>query len=82
MEFFGKLKTSFLSLNETSLKLIKYGILSAVVVCLIGLIISRTNIFDYLSEQFGIHIIMAGVSLFTQFIIGGLILDIAKKRQK
>ena len=74
-----------MSLSETSLKIMKYGLQSAAAVSLVGLatyiLNHRANIFNYLGEQLSIYIILAGVSLFVQFIIGGLILDTMQKRR-
>jgi len=86
LEILQKLKTGISNLNETSLKLMKHGAQFAVGVCLTGLaayiINSRMYIFNYSGEQFAIHIMLAGVSLFMQFIIGGLVLDIFQKRRQ
>ena len=85
MNFFEKLKKSVLSLNETSLKIMKYGLQFAVGVSFIGLVAyilnNRARGFNFFCEQLSIYIILAGVSLFVQFIIGGLILDSVQKRR-
>jgi len=85
LEILQKLKMGVSNLNETSLKLMKYGAQFAVCVCLIGLISyisnSRMYIFNDFGEQFAIHTILAGASLFMQFIIGGIVLDIFQKRR-
>jgi len=85
LEFLKKFKESVLNMNEVSLKLINHGLQLAVGVCLIGLgtyiINKQLYIFNFLGEQFGMHIMLAGGSLFTQFIIGGIILDIIQKRR-
>ena len=86
LEFFEKFKENILKINEVSLQLMKYGTQFAMGVILIGLatylINYRQYIFNYLGEQYGIHIMIAGVSLFVQFVIGGLVLDIVQKRRQ
>ncbi|MCL2838407.1 MAG: hypothetical protein FWE04_04985 [Oscillospiraceae bacterium] len=85
MTFFEKFKKCVSDMNKTAAKLIKYGILFALGICLIGVATYLLNwhlyIFNYLGKQFGIHIITAGISLFSQFVIGGLVLDIIQKRR-
>ena len=85
MKFFEKLKNSFANMSAAPKKVIKYGVPFSVGVCVIGLatyiINQRMSIFNYLGEQFGIHIIVAGMSLLAQFVIGGLLGDIILKRR-
>jgi len=85
LKFFEKLKNSFSNMSEVPKKLIKYGVPFAIGICVIGfvtyIINYRMSIFNYLGEQFGIHIIVAGMSLLAQFVIGGLLADIILKRR-
>jgi len=85
MVFFEKLKKCVANMNEIPKKIIKYGASLAVGICLIGIatyiINYRMDIFNYLGEQFGTHIVFAGMSLLAQFVIGGLVADIVLKRR-
>ena len=85
MEFLKKLKISILNLSEISVKIIKYGLAFAVSVCALGMAIYIMNrqlfIFNYLGEAFGVHIMLAGVGLVVQFVIGALIIDVIQKRR-
>jgi len=82
---FEKLKKSVLNLSEFSLKIMKHGLQFAAGVSFVGLVAYilnyRTHTFNHLGEQLSVYIILAGVSLFVQFIIGGLILDSVQKRR-
>ena len=85
MNFFIKLKKCVSTMNEMPKKIVKYGASLAIGICLIGFITyiinSRMSIFNYLGEQFGTHIIFAGMGLLVQFVIGGLVADIILKRR-
>ena len=85
MRFFKKFKESVFAMNETSQKLIKHGLQLAVGISLIGtaafLFNKQAYIFNYMGEQYSVYIIAAGASLFAQFIIGGLVLDIWQKKR-
>jgi len=86
MNFLKMCRDSFAELCGVSVKLIKHGSQFAAGICLIGITILAVNhrmyIINYAGEQYGANIVMAGVSLLVQFIIGGIVLDVLLKRAK
>ena len=69
------------NMSFISLKLIYYGLQLAVGVLVIGMLAYSEFMGSYINEELSKMIINAGVSLFVQFTIGGIVYDIIEKKK-
>ena len=72
------------NISQVALNLMKYGILLALGVLILGVFVCKYNeafIGGYINHEIGIGVVQAGISLFVQFIIGGIAFDCVSYRK-
>ena len=79
-----KVAESARQMSPTAIKMMYYGVITALGVLIIGIIGYRYNEIaysaDYNNAEMCIGVVQAGFSLFVQFLIGGLIFDCVQKK--
>lgn len=74
----NRLKMNCENISPIAIKMMLYGTMLALGVLILGVFVCKYNelfIGGYTNHKIGIAVVQAGVSLFIQFIIGGIIFD-------
>lgn len=79
-----KAAANFEQMSPIAVKMMYYGVITALGVLIIGIFGYEYNEYmysgDYNNAQMCIGVVQAGFSLFVQFLIGGLIFDCVKRK--
>ncbi len=81
----NKLKLNCENISSVALKMMLYGTMLALGVLILGIFVCKYNelfIGGYINNKIGIMIVQSALSLFVQFIIGGIIFDCVSKSRK
>ena len=81
----NRLKINCENMSNVSFKMMLYGTMLALGVLILGIFVCKYNemfIGGYMNNKIGIMIVQSALSLFVQFIIGGIIYDCVSKSRK